>query len=47
MLVASELRPEAQQEALSLRGYDADHNGILSSPAVAGHVNEILATVHD
>jgi len=43
--VASHLRPEAQEEARSIRGYDETHTGILDSPAVAAHVNEILATV--
>jgi hypothetical protein len=43
--VASELRPEAQEEARSVRGYDEDHVGILASPAVAARVNEILAEV--
>jgi pimeloyl-ACP methyl ester carboxylesterase len=43
VMVASQLRPEAQEEALTLRGYDETHVGILSSPAVAAHVNEILA----
>lgn len=43
--VASQLRPEAQDEALSIRGYDETHTGILASPAVAAHLNEILATV--
>jgi pimeloyl-ACP methyl ester carboxylesterase len=41
--VASELRPEAQEEALSMRGYDETHVGILSSPAVVARVNAILA----
>jgi pimeloyl-ACP methyl ester carboxylesterase len=44
--VASQLRPEAQEEALSLRGYDETHVGILSSPAVATHLNDILDQVH-
>jgi pimeloyl-ACP methyl ester carboxylesterase len=43
----SQLRPEAQEEALSVRGYNETHTGILESPAVAVHLNEILATVHD
>jgi pimeloyl-ACP methyl ester carboxylesterase len=41
--VASELRPEAQEEARSMRGYDEDHMSILASPAVVARVNEILA----
>lgn len=43
--VASQLRPEAQEEALSIRGYDETHTGILESPAVAARLDEILATV--
>jgi pimeloyl-ACP methyl ester carboxylesterase len=45
--LASQLRPEAQEEASSLRGYDETHTGILDSPAVAAHLNEILAGVRD
>ncbi len=44
--VASQLRPEAQEEARSIRGYDETHTGILDSAAVAAHLNEILAQVH-
>jgi hypothetical protein len=40
--VASELRPEAQEEARSMRGYDEDHMSILQSPAVVARVNQIL-----
>ncbi len=36
---------EAQDEALSIRGYDETHTGILESPAVAAHLNAILATL--
>jgi len=43
--LTSQLRPEAQQEALSLRGFDETHTGILRSAAVARHMNEILATI--
>ncbi len=43
--LASQLRPEAQEEARTLRGFDETHVGILSSPAVAAHLNAILATV--
>ena len=45
--LVSQLRPEAQEEAVSVRGYDETHTSILESPAVAAHLNEILATVHD
>jgi pimeloyl-ACP methyl ester carboxylesterase len=44
--VASQLRPEAQEEALSIRGYDETHAGILESAAAAAHLNEVLAQVH-
>lgn len=40
--LSSQLRPEAQEEALSLRGYDETHTGILESPAVAAHLDAIL-----
>jgi pimeloyl-ACP methyl ester carboxylesterase len=46
VMLASQLRPEAQEEALSLRGYDEDHTSILSSTAVSARLNEILAEVH-
>lgn len=39
----SQLRPEAQEEARSERGFDATHTGILRSPSAAAHVDEILA----
>lgn len=45
--LVSQLRPEAQEEALSVRGYDETHRSILESPAVSAHLNEILATVGD
>jgi hypothetical protein len=44
-MVASQLRPEAQEEAQTLRGFDETHVGILASPAVATYLNGILATV--
>lgn len=44
--LASQLRPEAQEEALSIRGYDETHTGILESPAAAARLNDILAGVH-
>jgi pimeloyl-ACP methyl ester carboxylesterase len=44
--LASQLRAEAQEEALSLRGYDEDHTSILHRPAVTTRLNEILAELH-
>ena len=44
--IASQLRPEAQEEARSLRGFDDTHVGILSDPAAIARVNEILADLH-
>jgi pimeloyl-ACP methyl ester carboxylesterase len=41
--VASELRPEAQQEADSVYGFDTDHAGILRLPETAEMLNAILA----
>ncbi len=41
--MSSQLRPEAQEEARSERGFDESHAGILQSPAVAASVNAILA----
>jgi hypothetical protein len=41
--LASELRPEAQEEARSQFGFDADHTGILRSPEVAARLGSILA----
>jgi len=43
--IASQLRPEAQEEAVSLRGFDETHTGILDSAAAAAHLNAILAAV--
>jgi pimeloyl-ACP methyl ester carboxylesterase len=41
--LASELRPEIQEEARTMRGYDEDHTSILRSTAVAARLNAILA----
>jgi pimeloyl-ACP methyl ester carboxylesterase len=41
--VASQLRREAQSDAESVSGFDLDHDGILSSPAVLTEFNAILA----
>jgi len=41
--IKSQLRPEAQAEARSLRGFDAGHSDILASPASVARVNEILS----
>jgi len=46
VMLSSQLRPEAQEEAQTLRGFDETHVGILASPAVATYLNGILATVH-
>ena len=43
--VSSELRPEAQDEATSIRGFDEDHTSILRSTEVAAHLNGILAAL--
>ena len=40
--MSSQLRIEAQKEAVSVRGFDETHTGILRSPAVAEHLGEIL-----
>lgn len=40
--LVSQLRPEAQEEARTERGYDESHTSILRSPAVAARLNEIL-----
>jgi pimeloyl-ACP methyl ester carboxylesterase len=42
--VASQLRPEAQQEAHRLYGFDLTHTSILEAPEVAHVLNEILAS---
>lgn len=41
--LSSQLRPEAQQEARSIRGYDETHTSILEAPAVAARLDEILS----
>jgi pimeloyl-ACP methyl ester carboxylesterase len=41
--LSSQLRPEAQEEARSLRGFDETHTGILRSPATSARLNAILA----
>jgi pimeloyl-ACP methyl ester carboxylesterase len=41
--MSSQLRPEAQDEARSERGFDETHRGILQSRAAAAWVNAILA----
>jgi len=41
--LASQLRPEAQAQASSLFGVDADHVDVLSEPATAARVNALLA----
>lgn len=38
----SQLRPAAQQQATSLRGFDDDHASILTNPQVVRHVNQLL-----
>jgi len=43
--LSSQLRPEAQEEARSERGFDENHTSILRSPAVANRLNEILAAM--
>jgi pimeloyl-ACP methyl ester carboxylesterase len=43
--LASQLPPEAQEEARTIRGYDEDHTSILRSAAVAARLNAILAEV--
>ncbi len=42
--IASQLRPEAQEEADIMRGYDKTHMGILKDPDVSAMVNRILAS---
>lgn len=41
--VASQLRPQAQREAVRLYGFDEGHDGVLTDPQVAATLNEILA----
>ncbi|MCP5060058.1 MAG: putative lipase [bacterium] len=45
--VASELREEAQKEAVSVYGFDADHVEILRLPAAADRLNRMLAAALD
>ena len=40
---ASQLRAEAQEEAVGLRGFDEDHTSILRSDRVSGYLSEALA----
>ena len=44
--MSSQLRPEAQEEARTLRGFDETHAGILVAPAVSARLNAILAELH-
>ena len=43
--VASQLRPEAQDEATRIFGFDEDHANVLSSPQVAATSHEFFARV--
>ncbi|HMN43998.1 MAG TPA: hypothetical protein PKE27_05470 [Povalibacter sp.] len=43
--VASELRSEAQDDAVDIRGFDATHTGILEDPAAVALVNRLLGDV--
>lgn len=43
--LASELRPEAQEEANRMHGYQQSHMGILSSPETAIMVNQLLESI--
>jgi pimeloyl-ACP methyl ester carboxylesterase len=43
--ISSQLRAEAQEEALSLRGFDATHTGILDDPSSVAHLNALLGEV--
>ena len=45
--LSSQLRPEAQQQAASLFGVDANHVGVLSDPATAARVNALLAAAFE
>jgi hypothetical protein len=40
--LASQLRPEAQEEATTIRGFDEDHTSVLRSRAVAAALNAFL-----
>jgi pimeloyl-ACP methyl ester carboxylesterase len=41
--IASQLRPEAQEQAIKIYGFDEGHMSILKSPRVIKTINEILA----
>jgi pimeloyl-ACP methyl ester carboxylesterase len=43
--LASQLRPEAQDEAARIFGFDEDHASVLASPQVAATLNELFARV--
>jgi hypothetical protein len=43
IVLSSQLRPEAQDDAAAVFGFDATHTGILADPAVSGLVNRLLA----
>jgi pimeloyl-ACP methyl ester carboxylesterase len=43
--LASELEPAAQRAASTIRGFDADHGGILERPETSERVNEILGGI--
>ena len=47
VLLTSQLRPDAQREAMSLFGVNADHSAILSDHALFRHLNEILRGAYD
>ena len=47
VLLTSQLRPDAQREARSLYGVDADHSAILSDRAVFRELNRILRGAYD
>ncbi len=40
--VASELRSEAQEDAVNVRGFDEDHVSILRSPRVSAYLTDVL-----
>jgi hypothetical protein len=41
--VASQLRPEVQEQAVTLRGFDHGHADILRAPEVVARLNLLLA----
>ena len=43
MTLASQLRLEAQDEAVRIYGFDEDHASVLASPRVAATLNELFA----